>query len=93
MSKNLSALARKTLDPAQGGFAVTKSDSTLFDNNGTNQPAPRAIYVGGAGDLAVEFVDGTQVVFASVGAGTLLPINVRKVLSTGTTATSIVGVY
>lgn len=66
--------------------AVTKSDSTVVGF--------RALYVGGAGDVAVYMADNTtdtSVVFAGVPAGSILPIAVRRVLSTGTTATLIIG--
>lgn len=73
--------------PAGSAFAVTKSDATVF-----SQPT-RALWVGGAGDVAVRMLDQTTLTFAAVPAGQLLPIRVDKVLSTGTTATSIVGMY
>jgi hypothetical protein len=73
--------------PAEGGFTVTKSDVTVFA-----QPT-RALWVGGAGDVAARMLDQTTVTFVGVPAGTLLPVRVDKVLSTGTSATSIVGIY
>jgi hypothetical protein len=72
-----------TVAPARGGAAVTKSDSTVVNF--------RALYVGGTGDVAVTAEDGNDVTFESVPAGSILPISVTKVLSTGTTATKIVG--
>ena len=63
--------------------AVTKSDVTVFDES--------SIYVGGAGDIALVLVgSSTAVTYKNVPAGTLLPCNVKQVLSTGTTATDIV---
>lgn len=73
--------------PATGGFSVTKSDATVFA-----QPT-RSLWVGGAGDVAVRMLDGTTPIFTGVLAGALLPVRVDKVLSTGTTATNIVGLY
>jgi hypothetical protein len=73
--------------PLVGGFAITKSDATILA-----QPT-RAVWVGGAGDLAVTYLDGTTDVLQSVVAGTLLPIRVKQVLSTGTSATKISGLY
>jgi hypothetical protein len=73
--------------PATGGFAITKSDATVFA-----QPT-RAVWVGGAGNLAVTYLDGTTDVITGVPAGTLLPIRVTQVLSTGTSATTISGLY
>ena len=48
------------------------------------------IYVGGTGDLNVLTQSGRQVKFSAVPAGTTIPIKVRKVMSTGTTATLLV---
>lgn len=73
--------------PATGGFAITASDATVF-----TQPT-RAVWVGGAGNVAVRFIDGTTITLTGVLAGTLLPIRVDKVLSTGTTASTISGLY
>ena len=71
---------------ARGGLGVTPSNSTIL-------PGIRALYVGGAGDVAVTFNDGTALTLTGVLAGTLLPIQVQKVMSTGTTATNIVALY
>lgn len=63
--------------------AVTASDATIL-------PVTRAIWVGGAGNLAVIMAgDTAAVTITGVAAGTLLPIQVTKVMSTNTTATSI----
>lgn len=71
---------------ASGGAAVTASDSTDLG-------VTRALWVGGAGNLAVQFVDvATTVTLTGVPAGTLLPIQVTKVMA-ATTATSIVALY
>lgn len=71
-------------DPAVGAFAVTKSDSTIL-------AGVRALYVGGAGDVAVMPVGSTTAVtFSAVPAGSILPVRVSKVMSTNTTATLIV---
>ena len=70
--------------PGMGAKAVTKSDSTVV--------AFRALWIGTAGDVAVEMSNGDQVTFANVNAGQLLPIAVQKVLSTGTSAADIVGI-
>lgn len=72
--------SRGSLGSAIEFFAITKHD--------TNELAqvPRAIWVGGAGDIAL---DG--VVLKAVPAGTLLPVSPSKVNATGTTATDIVG--
>ncbi len=55
---------------------------------------PKAIYVGGGGDVALMAVgDTTARVFKMAPAGSILPIRVRRVLATGTTATSLIALY
>jgi hypothetical protein len=70
---------------ADDGAAVTTSDTTLI-------PRPKALYVGGAGDVAVQFVAGTTVTLKAVPVG-ILPIRPVRVMATNTTATNIVGLY
>lgn len=53
----------------------------------------KELYVSGTGDVAVITVGGDTVTFTAVPAGTVLPIRVRRVLSTGTTATNIVAMF
>lgn len=73
--------------PARKAFAITPSDSAVIEG------ATRGVWVGGAGNLAVLMVnDSSAITFSGVPAGTLLPIQVQKVMSTNTTATLIVGV-
>lgn len=72
---------------AEGAFAITKSDTTDFTYY------VRGIYVGGAGNVVVVNMDGSTVTFAGVPAGTILPVKARRVNSTSTTATDMVGLY
>lgn len=70
-------------------FAVTPSDSTVISAFG--------IYVGTTGDVAVmpSYQIGkpipTAVTFVAVPAGSIIPLNVARVMSTNTTASNIVG--
>ena len=73
--------------PASGGEAVTAHDTTEFAT------VSRAIYVGGAGNVAAVMADGTVLTFVGVQAGTLLPIRCKRINSTNTTATSMVALY
>jgi hypothetical protein len=53
-----------------------------------------AVYVGGAGNLAVIGYDDTAAVtLSAIPAGTFLPIACSKIMSTNTTATLIVAIY
>jgi len=64
-------------------FSVTISDLTTY--NGI-----RAVFVGTAGDIVLEGDDGVQATFKAV-AGSTLFVRPRKILSTGTTASNIIG--
>lgn len=69
---------------AQDAITITPSDATLL--------AIRALYVGGTGNVTVQPLHGAgTVVFSAVPVGTILPIAIKRVLSTGTTATLMVG--
>jgi len=77
-----------TLDaPARCAASVTPEDA---------QDLPqfsRAIYIGTGGDVTVQMVEGMQATFSAVPGGSILPVRVRRVLSTGTTAAGIVALW
>lgn len=77
--------------PGASTVAVTASDSTDIVKQGERWP--RALWVGGAGNVAIVTPDGVVNTLAGVPAGTLLPIQTRRVNSTNTTATSMVAIY
>lgn len=65
--------------------AVTPSDTLDLER------VTRGLYIGASGNVTVVMeIDDTQVTFVGVPAGSILPIRVRRVMSTGTTAGSIV---
>lgn len=72
--------------PAVDGRAVTPSNSTVIT-------LTRGLYIGDGGDVAVTWQNGGSSVFVDVPTGTILPIQVKQVLSTGTNAQSIVALY
>ncbi len=71
---------------AWSAVAVTKSDATVLGMT-------RSLYVGGAGDVAVRMKSGVNATFVGVVAGSILPVQCDQVLSTGTSATSILALY
>lgn len=73
------------IHPLEGGFSVTPDDNTDFPKK------TRAIYVGTTGDLAVVMANGNTITFTDIAAGVFHPLQVIRVLSTGTTATGIIG--
>lgn len=74
--------------PATHLFAITPSDTVTFPN------ATRAIWVGGAGNIAIVAQgDTTPVTISGVAAGTMLQIAAAQVMATNTTATLLVGMW
>src|SRR5262245_39972441 len=81
-------------EPIQAGrnaAAVTPSDTADLVH------VTSAIYVGAAGNLTVvmanERSDASTVTFAAVPVGTVLQLQVRRIMLTGTTANNIVAIW
>ncbi len=72
------------LSAAGSAEAVTKSDTVGFAS------ASKRIWVGGAGNVAVVFIDGSVVTYTAVPAGSYLNVRAQRVNSTNTTATNMV---
>lgn len=76
--------------PADNVAAITPSNSTDL------AALTRGIYVGVSGDLKVDLYDletVTTVTFVGLASGVIHPIRAQRVYATGTTATSILGVF
>lgn len=71
---------------ARRAAAVTPSDTDVIENT-------RALYIGGAGALKVTMVEGGDVTFVGLVAGTILPVQVTKCWDTDTDATNILALY
>lgn len=69
-----------------GAVTITPSDTVNLAN-------PSVVYVGSTGNVRVLTAQGDDVTFVSVPAGAVLPVQVIRVYSTSTTATSLVGIY
>lgn len=69
---------------AQQCVAITPADSDL-------SAQVRAIYIGGSGNVRITDPQGTVVTFSNCPTGLILPVMCKRVWSTGTTATNIVG--
>lgn len=75
--------------PFDGAFAVTPADSDLSIRT-------RGIYVGstsGGSALKLTMINGDVVTLAGVMAGVVYPFQVKRIWSTDTTASSIIGFY
>lgn len=87
MADNFASTAVGLTGPATRSGAVTPSDGVDLAN------VSRALWVGGAGNVAVMLRDDTvATTFVGVAAGTMMPLRVKRVMSTGTTATNIVAI-
>lgn len=79
-------MALLSLTVARDAQAVAKSDTTVY------QPPLNGVWVGGVGDVTILTPNNpVPVLFSAVPAGTLLPIQAKQVMSTGTTATLLAG--
>jgi hypothetical protein len=74
--------------PAWTAVAVTPNDSADLA-----RVATRGLYIGGDGNLSVVMSGGGTVAFTGLLGGTILPVRVDRVRSTGTTAQDIVALY
>ncbi len=79
---------------AGGAKILTKSDTNdiwgVTYSAASSRPCD-GVYVGGSGDLAVIMANGNQVTFVGAVVGTTLPIRIKQLLSTGTSATLCLG--
>lgn len=83
---DLSTMHTALDSPATVGFTVSPNDSTDLASYA------RALFVGNGGDVKVNLVSsGDDLVFENVPDCTFLPIQVKRVHSTGTTASGIIG--
>ena len=85
MSSVIASRAPSADGPATRGFTITASDET--DLAGST----RALYVGTSGDVSVVLSSGDAVTLEGVAGGTLLPLRLKRVLASGTTAGGLVG--
>lgn len=76
-------------------FTVTPSDAVALKDDAANPDGAKyfagALYVGTQGNVSVIDANGNTVTF--VGAQGFLPILVKQVRSTGTTATDIIALF
>jgi hypothetical protein len=75
------------IDPGEGGFAITPNDNADLSR------VTRKLYVGTQGDIQVTLANDDTIIFPALAAGIFHRLRVKRVLSTGTSASGIVGVY
>jgi len=80
-------------DRSSGLESPGTSAADVVPNDATDLPVcSRALYVGAAGDIRLTTVNNSTVTLRNLPAG-ILPMRVRRVFATGTTATDIVAVW
>lgn len=70
--------------------SLTRAEAVTPHNTNELTNVSRAIYVGTGGNVVVVMQGGAEVTLAGVEASTWLPIRIKKVKLTGTTASNIV---
>lgn len=73
--------------PGEDAGAVTPSNSENLTRTA------RALYIGGAGNVALVTPSGSVVTFVGLLAGSILPVRTVRVNVTNTSATNIVAIY
>ncbi len=66
--------------------------ATAITPHATNANEYSMIYVGGAGNVALQTESGNNVTFTAVPAGQYIFVRTRLVLASGTTATLLIGI-
>ena len=79
----------QTASPAAGATLLAVAANQVSDTTDLIDEA-RALYIGGAGDVRVLTRESDDVVFSAVPAGSILPVFVKRVFDTNTSATLIV---
>ncbi len=74
-----------------GGLGGVTADDYIIYTAGNNNSC--LIYVGVGGDVAIETSAGDQVTLVGLPTGSFVPVHLVKVMSTGTTATSIIALW
>lgn len=88
MTDRFQSSADTVSSPAEDALAIVPHDTNPLGS------VPKAIYVGGAGNIAMRGISGAaDVTFRNLPAGSILPFRPAFVRATGTTATFILGLY
>ena len=85
MAKNTNYSPTFPMYPA-GAVAVVPSDSVNLSN-------PSVVYVGVGGNVKVTTANGDVAVFTGLLGGTVIPVQVIRVWSASTTASSLIAIY
>jgi hypothetical protein len=87
MANTFQALNAQTITPSDTVDITLSGSPILAGESGA------CIYVGTGGNLTVTMLSGQVVAFLNVSYGSFLPIQVKRVWATGTTATNMLSLY
>ena len=87
MADSFATFATGLDSPGYSAAAVTPDDNTDLTTHA------RALWIGVAGNVKVTTSGGNAVTFTGAQAGSILPVRVARVWSTGTTATNITAIW
>jgi len=73
------------------GISSSAADVTPSDTVDLTQPG--TLFVGDGGNVRVDMVDGGTVTYNNIASGTFLPVLIKRVYSTNTTASDIIVNY
>jgi hypothetical protein len=85
-------MAKTNYSPTFPTFPGDAAPITCSDT--VNLPQPSVVYTASGGNIKVTTAEGTDVTFNSVNAGSILPVRVIRVWSSGTaTTTGLVAIF
>lgn len=88
------AIDHRHMDRRDATVSSGSAAAVTPNDNADLSAVTRGLYVGGAGTVRVTLErDSSSVDIVGAVAGSVLPLRVKKVHSTGTTATSLVALY
>lgn len=73
--------------PAEDGESIVPSDGSDLGQ------VTRALYIGVGGSVRLQLARGTQIDLSNVPSGAILPLRVRRVMASGTSAAGLVGFW
>jgi len=75
------------------GEPASNAEDVTPDDGSDLATVSRALYIGMSGNLTVVMAGEQTVMFAGVPSGTFMPIRVKRVKASGTSASQIINLY
>jgi hypothetical protein len=74
-------------------FPMFPGDATDLSPSDTDTFTPSVIYCGGGGSVAVTTAQGSDVTFTGLPPGAIIPVQVIRVYSTGTSTSGLLRIF